>query len=99
MPNLSPGPHISPGPWIAAGPFAVLDSERNTVVTCAGPSKAANQALVSVAPTMYEIICQMYAFANDIEDEESRMPAELMELSRQVFQTVQGGRINHDTDL
>lgn len=44
----------SPGPWKAAGPFAVLDAERNTLVKCAGPDKAANQALIAAAPELLE---------------------------------------------
>ena len=51
---------------------------------------AANAALIAAAPTMYEIICQMYDFANDIEDEGSRIPADLMEKARQIFKSVEG---------
>lgn len=45
-------PKHSPGPWKAAGPFAVLDAERNTLVKCAGPDKAANQMLIAAAPEL-----------------------------------------------
>ena len=94
MPDISPGPHISSEPWIAAGPFAVLDSERNTIVKCAGPRKAANQALVAAAPDLLAALTailhtELVKTPGNVNEFEIR--AEVLEQARQAIRKAKGG--------
>lgn len=49
----------NPGPWVAAGPYAVLDDLGETVATCPGLNKAANQRLIAAAPDLRDALANL----------------------------------------
>ena len=85
----------SPQPWRRDGHRHILDANDNIVAGAhfVGHEPGdANANLIAAAPAMYDLICEMYDFAAQIDDEDSRMPADLMDTARQIFKSMEAAK-------